>query len=171
MTESGGVQWNDSLGDLNRIGTIEEQIILSYQSVDHKTLYKWLRSYYLYLYSIIKFDRTEIIKKFDEIINLINSADLDQDGRLDEFEQNQSVQNLSKALVKIEDLFADLRILKVENGLSLDLSDYKSRKHSLGLIKSIETFIDKDIINGEVYVCEECKKKVPKEIKGGDLVE
>lgn len=162
-----GTNWNDSLGDLNRIGSMEEQILLNYQIQDHKALYKWLRAYYLYLYSIIKFDRTKILNDMMEIIHLINSADLDQDGKLDEFEERQSSKNLSIAMLKMEELFADLRILKVDNGLSLDLSDYKSRKYSMGLIKSIETFIDKDIIKGEVYVCNKCMSKIPKETMGG----
>lgn len=155
--------WNDSLGDLNRIGAIEEQIIYSYQTNDHKAMYKWLRSYYLYLYSIIKFDRTEILNSMNDIALLINTADLNQDGHLDEYEERQAATKLSKALFLMEELFADLRILKVDNGLSLDISDYKSRKYSLGLIKSIETFIDKDIIKGKVFVCDECMKKVKKE--------
>lgn len=140
--------WNDSLGDLERLGRIEEQIALAYMNNQHSNMYRWIRIYFLNLYSITKFDqdlRSKIMDQFNTVASLIQQSDLNQDGHLDEYEQQRANQKLSEAMLKMEDLFSDLKTIKTENGLSVDITHHQKTKYAKALLESIDKWVDKNL--------------------------
>jgi len=123
-------------------------------------LHSLLTLYYLYLYSAIRFDREKYDQTLTNIAIAIKGSDLNQDGFLDEQEINLQQVKLAQAMQLLKEMFIELMCLKVDNGLSIDIAQHKRLKYSHAMLKTIETYVDDNILKGELKFCDKCREEI-----------
>lgn len=155
------LRWNDSLYYLQYLNEIETNIsaLLNDMSIENlKILLSLLNLYMIYLFSVIRFDRTEFDRHIDEIALCIRRADLNQDGKINADEMALHRTEILGALTTAREMFIALMCLKVDNGLSLDIKKWKKEMRAIAFYKSIEVYIDKNILYGYKKICPRCRE-------------
>lgn len=112
------------------------------------------------MYSAIRFDREKYDQTLTNIAIAIKGSDLNQDGFLDEQEINLQQVKLAQAMQLLKEMFIELMCLKVDNGLSIDIAQHKRLKYSHAMLKTIETYVDDNILKGELKFCDKCREEI-----------
>lgn len=156
------LRWNDSFAFLEYLTQIEQNIsaILRDSTLENlKSLLQLLDLYMIYLFSVIRFEREEFEKTLDMMAVCIRRADVNQDGKLDPEEQARYRVEIALAQKAARDLFIKLMVLKNENGLSIDIKRWKKEMRTIAFYKSIEAYIDRNILYGYVKHCPKCREE------------
>jgi glutaredoxin-related protein len=159
--DANDVRWNDSFAFLEYLTQIEQNIsaILRDSSIENlKSLLQLLDLYMIYLYSVVRFERKEFEDTLDNIAYCIRKADLNQDGKLDQEEMARFRTEIFQAQRTARELFIRLMELKNENGLSIDIKRWKKEMRTIAFYKSIEAYINQNILYGYVKHCPKCRE-------------
>lgn len=159
--DKGDLRWNDSLYYLQYLNEIETSIsaMLNDVAIENlKSLLSLLNLYMIYLFSVIRFDRKGFDEKIDFIAMTIRRIDLNQDGKIDQDEQTRHRGEIFNALNEAREMFINLMCVKVDNGLSVDIKKWKKEMRAIAFYKSIDAYIDRNILYGYKKICPKCRE-------------
>lgn len=109
---------------------LEKQAISLFAVGDVENYYKALRMYFQKLCTLTKFDREKYLNRFNEIRGILYSADMNQDGYIDELEKFEHNTILGKCMEDLEELYYELAEIKVDSGFSVrprELADQRKK--------------------------------------------